>query len=96
MARDQIFQGPPAVPTIKEALKEDKAEYDDCTPCRVMGGAAFVGLGTYTYFSGHSQLKLQEAAILKSNSMFKMGSRRAGITGMAATLVGIGIYRWLA
>ncbi|ORY10067.1 hypothetical protein BCR34DRAFT_486275 [Clohesyomyces aquaticus] len=84
------------VPTIKEALQEDKAQYDDCTPCRVMGSTAFIGLGAYTYFSGHAQLRAQEAAILKSGSRFQMGSRRAGITGIAASLVGLGVYRWFA
>jgi hypothetical protein len=26
-----------ATPTFKEALKQDKAQFDDCTPCRVVG-----------------------------------------------------------
>jgi hypothetical protein len=30
----------PAVPTFKEALKNDQAEFDDCTPCRVIGTAS--------------------------------------------------------
>lgn len=96
MAKDSLLPGPPPAPTFKEALKEDKAQYDDCTPCRVVGSAVFVGLGAYTYISGHSQLKAQEAAILKSKSMFGMASRRAGLTGTAAVMVGIGAYRWFA
>jgi hypothetical protein len=24
-------------PTFKEALKQDRAQFDDCTPCRVVG-----------------------------------------------------------
>jgi hypothetical protein len=24
-------------PSLKEALKQDKAQYDDCTPCRIVG-----------------------------------------------------------
>lgn len=24
-------------PTLKEALKQDRAQYDDCTPCRIVG-----------------------------------------------------------
>ncbi|KAF2634723.1 hypothetical protein P280DRAFT_474421 [Massarina eburnea CBS 473.64] len=83
-------------PTFKEALKQDRAEYDDCTPCRVIGSGAFIGLGTYTYISGHAQLRAQEAAIRKSGSMFGMASRRAGMTGTAAALVGLGVYRWFA
>ena len=63
--------------------------------CRT-GSAAFIGLGAYTYISGHSQLKAQEAAILKSKSMFGMASRRAGLTGTAAVMVGLGVYRWFA
>ena len=26
-----------ATPTFKEALKQDRAQFDDCTPCRVVG-----------------------------------------------------------
>ncbi|KAF2175684.1 hypothetical protein K469DRAFT_723884 [Zopfia rhizophila CBS 207.26] len=96
MAKDQILPGPPPAPTFKEAIKEDKAQYDDCTPCRLMGSAVFIGLGAYTYISGRSQLRQQEAAILKSKSIFGMRSRKAGISGMAATFVGLGIYRWFA
>jgi hypothetical protein len=46
--------------------------------------------------NGHSQLTAQETAILKSKSMFGMASRRAGITGLAASMVGLGIYRFFA
>ncbi|KAF3040734.1 hypothetical protein E8E12_008235 [Didymella heteroderae] len=102
-------------PTFKEALKQDRAQFDDCTPCRVVGAldpttldavkheltwlagsATFVGLGAFTYVSGHSQLKAQEAAIRQSKSMFGMGSRRAAITTTSAVFVGLGVYRWFA
>ncbi|KAF1979325.1 hypothetical protein BU23DRAFT_549330 [Bimuria novae-zelandiae CBS 107.79] len=84
------------IPSLHEALKEDKAQFDDCTPCRVIGSSAFIGLGAYTYTSGHSQLKAQEAVIKRSKSMFGMASRRAAITGTSALLVGAGVYRWFA
>jgi hypothetical protein len=58
------------------------------------GSGAFLGLGAYTYMSGHSQLKAQEAAIKRSKSIFGMASRRAAITGTATALVGAGVYRW--
>ncbi|KAF2257743.1 hypothetical protein CC78DRAFT_622373 [Lojkania enalia] len=86
---------PPPPPTLKEALKEDRFEYD-CIPCQILGSGAFIGLGVYTYISGHNQLTKREALIRKSGSRLGMGGRRVGITGMAATLVGIGIYRWFA
>lgn len=57
------------------------------------GSFAFIGLGVYSYFSGQSQLKAQEAKILKSKSMFGMKSRQTGITGIALTLVGMGLWR---
>ena len=57
------------------------------------GATAFIGLGAYSYFSGKRQLQLREAAIKKSGSRFGMGSRRAGITGIALTFVGMGIWR---
>ncbi|KAJ4309812.1 hypothetical protein N0V94_008757 [Neodidymelliopsis sp. IMI 364377] len=85
-----------ATPTFTEALKQDKAQFDDCTPCRVVGSATFVGLGAFTYVSGRSQLKAQEAVIRQSKSMFGMGSRRAAITTTSAVFVGLGVYRWFA
>ncbi|PSN67723.1 hypothetical protein BS50DRAFT_550716 [Corynespora cassiicola Philippines] len=91
MAKDEI-----TTPTFKEALKRDRAKYDDCTPCRVVGAGVFLGAGTYTYFTGHAQLREKEAEILKSGSRFGMASRRAGITGLAAAMVGLGVYRWIA
>lgn len=62
----------------------------------LLGSGAFIGLGAYTYMSGHSQLKAQEAVIKSSKSMFGMPSRRAAITGTATALVGAGVYRWFA
>ncbi|KAF1360956.1 hypothetical protein EJ07DRAFT_114832 [Lizonia empirigonia] len=83
-------------PTFQEALKQDKAQLDDCTPCRVVGSATFVGLGAFTHVSGHSQLKAQEAVIRQSKSVFGMASRRAAITTTSAVFVGLGVYRWFA
>ncbi|KAH7070644.1 hypothetical protein BKA63DRAFT_518868 [Paraphoma chrysanthemicola] len=85
-----------AAPTFKEALKQDKAQFDDCTPCRIVGSATFLGLGAFTYASGHSQLSANEAAVRASKSMFGMASRRAAITGTASVMVGLGVYRWFS
>ncbi|PUU83177.1 hypothetical protein B9Z19DRAFT_1073184 [Tuber borchii] len=57
------------------------------------GSTAFIGLGIYTFFSGRSQLRAQEAAILKSGTRWGIGARRLGIHGITATLVGLGVYR---
>lgn len=59
------------------------------------GASAFIGLGTYSYFSGKHQLRLQQTAILKSKSRFGIQSRQAGITTIAAALVGMGFWRLL-
>ncbi|KAF1843069.1 uncharacterized protein K460DRAFT_378299 [Cucurbitaria berberidis CBS 394.84] len=83
-------------PTLKEALKQDKAQFDDCTPCRLVGSATFIGLGAFTYVSGHSQITANEAAIRASKTMFGLGSRRVAITGTSAVMVGLGVYRWFA
>ncbi|KZM23434.1 uncharacterized protein EKO05_0003301 [Ascochyta rabiei] len=85
-----------ATPTFQEALKQDKAQFDDCTPCRLVGSATFVGLGAFTYLSGHSQLNAQEAVIRQSKSVFGMASRRAALTSTSAVFVGLGVYRWFA
>jgi hypothetical protein len=77
---------------LHKTLAQDKVG-DDCLPCRVIGASAFIGLGAYSYFSGHSQLKQQEAEIIKSAKLLGMKSRRAGITGIALSLLGVGVYR---
>jgi hypothetical protein len=58
-----------------------------------LGASALIGLGVYSYFSGRHQLRQQEAAIVRSGSVFGMGARRAGISGIAAVLVGMGLWR---
>ncbi|CAD6445281.1 7a8e6771-32d2-42ae-857f-f58c0a9787d7 [Sclerotinia trifoliorum] len=79
---------------LTDVLKKDEAQWkDDCLPCRLTGSAAFIGLGIYSYFSGQSQLKAQESKILKSKSVFGMRSRQTSITGIALTLVGMGLWR---
>lgn len=94
MARDtpSLYALEPG-PKPDQTLAEDKTNVNDCLPCRVMGGGAFIGLGVYSYISGQSRLRQQQAGILNSKSMFGMRSRQAGITSIAATLVGLGIYR---
>ncbi|TVY14410.1 hypothetical protein LARI1_G008244 [Lachnellula arida] len=90
----------PVIPTVRQldrpeplqdVLAKDRPE--DCLPCRVMGASAFIALGGYTYFSGHAQLKAQQAKILASKSMFGIKSRQAGITSIALTLAGMGFWR---
>ncbi|KZF19060.1 hypothetical protein L228DRAFT_251622 [Xylona heveae TC161] len=90
----------PSIPTLyqleqpeklEKVLEQDKPE--DCLPCKVIGSGAFIGLGAYSYFSGQSQLRKQQAAIVKSGSMFGMRSRQAGITTIATVLVGMGVWR---
>lgn len=58
-----------------------------------IGACAFIGLGTYSYFSGKHQLRQQQTAILKSKSRFGIRSRQAGITTIAAAFVGMGLWR---
>ncbi|KAL6709382.1 hypothetical protein ACN47E_001789 [Coniothyrium glycines] len=84
------------IPTLKEALKQERAQYDDCTPCKVVGTATFLGLGAFTYISGHSQIEANAATIRASKSMFGMRSRKMAITGTSAAMVGLGVYRWFA
>jgi len=77
--------------SLDEALSDDRG---DCLPCRVIGSAAFAGLGAYTYISGMSQLAAKETVIARSNTIFGIGARRLGIQGMAASLFGLGVYRF--
>ncbi|KAJ6149206.1 hypothetical protein N7471_000405 [Penicillium samsonianum] len=75
----------------KQALAEDK--YDDCLSCRVTGSAAFIGLGVYSYYTGMTNLRKQEKAIMQGATKYKMGSRKLGIASISATLVGMGLWR---
>jgi len=76
---------------IEKVIAQDK--YDDCFACRVTGTLALVGLGSWSYYSGMRNLRLQEQAILKSGSKYRMGSRRLAVVTISATLIGMGIWR---
>ncbi|GAB7358790.1 hypothetical protein MBLNU230_g4015t1 [Neophaeotheca triangularis] len=91
--RDPQFPSTP-IPA-SETQTALRADYDDCMPCRLMGSAAFTGLGIYSYASGTRQLKERETQerILKSGSRFGLGVRRAGVFALSAVLVGMGAYR---
>lgn len=78
---------------LDDVLSQQEKEYEDCTPCRLMGSAAFTGLGIYTYASGRKQLHEREVEILRSGSRFGMQARKASVLGMSAVLVGMGVYR---
>jgi hypothetical protein len=97
------------IPKLKDALAQDKDKYDcfSCRVIgnttslpnisfkltHPSGATTFVGLGGFTYFTGHRQLRQQQATILKSGSRLGMAPRRAGITVMSIGMAGIGIYR---
>ncbi|RMZ66486.1 exosome complex exonuclease [Pyrenophora seminiperda CCB06] len=91
-----MAQGHSEAPTLHTAVKQDKAEFADCTPCRIVGSATFIGLGAFTYVSGHSQIRANEAAIRASKSIFGVRSRGAAITATSAVMVSLGIYRWFS
>ncbi|KAG7286323.1 hypothetical protein NEMBOFW57_008632 [Staphylotrichum longicolle] len=76
---------------LQDLLKEDRG--DDCLPCKIIGGGAFLGLAAYSYVSGQSQLEKQRAKILASGSRFGMRSRSLGITGISLGLAWLGIWR---
>ncbi|CAL8577511.1 hypothetical protein XPA_003336 [Xanthoria parietina] len=77
---------------LSSVLAQDKT---DCLSCRLTGGAAFIGLGAYTYLSSTRQLEAQRDKIMKSGSRFGLKSRRFGVLGLSATLVGMGLYRFV-
>ncbi|CAK4032557.1 Hypothetical predicted protein [Lecanosticta acicola] len=77
---------------IEDVLAQQQKDYD-CLPCRLMGSAAFAGLGIYSYGSGMSQLRKRELEILQSGSRIGMGPRKAGIYVISGILVGLGVYR---
>jgi hypothetical protein len=83
-----VLNQPEPLPT---ALARDRP--NDCLPCKITGAAAFIGLGAYSYFSGHAQLRQQRAEILKSGTIFGLRTRQMGITGIALSLVGMGLWR---
>ncbi|KAI1344705.1 hypothetical protein F5Y15DRAFT_410405 [Xylariaceae sp. FL0016] len=93
MAKDKV----PTIGTLDkpesldELLKQDRG--DDCLPCRVVGGSAFLGLAAYTFYSGNSQLEQQRAKILASKSMFGLRSRKVGIAGLSMGVAWLGVWR---
>ncbi|OTB01467.1 hypothetical protein M426DRAFT_323488 [Hypoxylon sp. CI-4A] len=93
MSKDKV----PSVGTLdrpedlNDLLKQDRG--DDCTPCRVVGGGAFIGLAAYSYYSGQRELERNRAQILASKSMFGIRSRRIGIATTSLGLAWLGIWR---
>jgi hypothetical protein len=77
--------------SAKQAIADDK--WDDCLSCRITGSAAFVGLGVYSYYTGMSNLRKREQAIMQGSTKYKMGSRRLGIATISASLIGLGVWR---
>lgn len=76
---------------LDDLLKQDRGE--DCLPCKIVGGGAFLGLAAYSYISGTSQLEKNKAQIIAKRSMFGMRSRKLGITGISLILASLGIWR---
>ncbi|OIW28932.1 hypothetical protein CONLIGDRAFT_577736 [Coniochaeta ligniaria NRRL 30616] len=76
---------------LDDLLKQDRGE--DCLPCKIVGGGAFLGLAAYSYLSGTSQLEKNKAQIIAKRSMFGMRSRKLGITGISLSLAYLGIWR---
>jgi len=76
---------------LDNLLKQDRGE--DCLPCKIVGGGAFLGLAGYSYLSGTSQLEKNKAQIIAKRSMFGMRSRKLGITGISLGLAWLGIWR---
>ncbi|KAF2458555.1 hypothetical protein BDY21DRAFT_205753 [Lineolata rhizophorae] len=98
MSKDiQSLQKPPK---LEDALAAQRAEFDDCLPCRLMGSAAFVGLGAYSWISGHSQLNSEEmraraaaTAARKGGRSINLATRKLGVKGISLALVGMGLWR---
>lgn len=61
------------------------------------GSASFIALGGYTFISGKQQLREEafQKALAQSRSRFGLAVRSAGIHGMSAMLIGLGLYRLL-
>ncbi|KAK3714427.1 hypothetical protein LTR37_007733 [Vermiconidia calcicola] len=78
---------------LTEVLSQQQDQYEDCMPCRLMGSAAFTGLGFYTYYSGRKQLLKRKHEIMRSGSRFGIAARKAGLVGMSTVLVGVGAWR---
>ncbi|KAK4239938.1 hypothetical protein C8A03DRAFT_42480 [Achaetomium macrosporum] len=91
MAKDMSLQALDRPEKLQDLLKEDRG--DDCLPCKIVGGGAFLGLAAYSYISGQSQLEQQRAKILASGSRFGMRSRSLAITGISLGLAWLGIWR---
>ena len=75
------------------SLQFDEMKKLALTAVQQAGAVAFGGLGAYTYYSGHENLRLQQNKILKSGTRFSMQSRHTAVTGTAALFLGMGIWR---
>ena len=59
------------------------------------GSASFIALGGYTFISGRQQLRKEasQKALTWGGSRLGFPVRSAGIHGMSAMLIGLGLYR---
>jgi hypothetical protein len=76
-------------------VQPERHEIVPDTPCRIMGATVFTGLGTYAYFAGHYNLRTEQAERLRLGKapLRWLRARKGGVTGIAATLIGLGFYR---
>lgn len=87
----------PSGESAVDNLLQSDVSNKDCLGCRLIGSSAFIALGGYTFFSGRQQLReaaLQETMV-KTGTKINFAARRAGIHGLSATLIGLGLYRLL-
>lgn len=59
------------------------------------GATAFIGLGVYTFVSGHAQMKRNHREIIMKSGRMMFAMRRGGITLTSAGLILLGGYRLL-
>ncbi|WBW75527.1 mitochondrial DUF4536 [Schizosaccharomyces osmophilus] len=63
-------------------LKDPKFEQYDCLPCRLIGAAAFTGLGAYAYWQSN---------IPRGTPFYR--TKRLGILSLATGFMSAGFYR---
>ncbi len=76
--------------TLQCEFDINKIMEKDCASCRIVGATAFTGLGVYTLYQGHTQLR---RPAVSRRQIPRLPWRLAGVRVLGCSLIGLGIYR---
>ncbi|KAF2675059.1 hypothetical protein BT63DRAFT_450042 [Microthyrium microscopicum] len=94
MAQDGMLRELQTPISARETIRSEVRNNDDCLGCRIVGSAAFVGLGGGMLYTGNRDLNANRQKILQSKSIFGFKTRQSALFATSFSMIGLGLYRW--